>query len=123
MILEQFAQAVERLAPFFQILTSLRVLLGIGTAFIGFSRYSQERARDRAQQGKEYLSALRESIFISRPIFEDLNYLLKYELFYEMASTIANSTPVSTGINDVYDTTDKENLSDQSTGHETMKPE
>jgi hypothetical protein len=96
-------QLVQLLAPYFQIVSSVGVLFGIVTAILGLRRYLEEKEKDREQQNKDYLAALRRSIYISRPIFEELNHLLKYEYFYEMASHVARSTPVSTMIDDVYD--------------------
>jgi hypothetical protein len=103
MTFEQFEQLVARLAPISQILASVGVLFGILTAILGFRRYLAEKARDRAQQDKEYLSALRKSIFISRPIFTELNRLLRYELFYEMTLSVADSKPMDIVINKLYD--------------------
>ena len=102
MTFEQFAQGVARLAPLFQILASLGVLGGIVTAYLGFRRYRAEKQRDRKQQEAEYLSALRKSIFMSRPIFRELNRMLKSELFYEMALSISNSDPMNVVLDEAH---------------------
>jgi hypothetical protein len=100
--LEVFAQWVERLAPFFQILASLGVLGGLITAFLGFRRYLTEKEREHDQQNRDYLSTLRQSIYISRPILTELNSLLKYELFYEMVLSVSNFKPIDIVLDKAY---------------------
>jgi hypothetical protein len=101
--LQGLAEWVERLAPFFQILASLGVLGGLITAFLGFRRYLAEKERERAQRDQDYLSALRQSIYVSRPIFTELNRLLKYELFYEMARSVSDFKPIDVVLDKAYD--------------------
>jgi hypothetical protein len=78
-----------------QIAAAIGVLIAATSLVIGLVRYRSDKRR-------EYVYALRSTIFFSKPACHNLWRLLRYDYAYEIAFSVAQSSTMKTTLGEIY---------------------